>query len=225
MLESDPHRVLEGMAIAGVRRRCQLRATSTVAPSTRSPWRGCARRSARPRSTGILGPSVMDTQFSLRDRGPAGRRRVRVRRGDRADRVDRGGPRDAAAPPAVPGRVGPAGPPDADQQRRDLRQRRADHPQRRARGSPASAPRRARGPRCSPSPAASSTPAWSRCRWARRCATSCTSIGGGIVDGRPFKAVQTGGPAGGCIPAQFLDMPVDYESLDRRSARSWAPAG
>jgi bidirectional [NiFe] hydrogenase diaphorase subunit len=39
-------------------------------------------------------------------------------------------------------------------------------------------------------------------------------IGGGIVDGRPFKAVQTGGPAGGCIPAQFLDMPVDYESLN-----------
>jgi bidirectional [NiFe] hydrogenase diaphorase subunit len=38
-------------------------------------------------------------------------------------------------------------------------------------------------------------------------------IGGGIVDGRPFKAVQTGGPSGGCIPEQFLDMPVDYESL------------
>ena len=38
-------------------------------------------------------------------------------------------------------------------------------------------------------------------------------IGGGIVDGGVFKAVQTGGPAGGCIPAQFLDMPVDYESL------------
>ena len=38
-------------------------------------------------------------------------------------------------------------------------------------------------------------------------------IGGGIVDGREFKAVQTGGPSGGCIPAEFLDMPVDYESL------------
>ncbi len=38
-------------------------------------------------------------------------------------------------------------------------------------------------------------------------------IGGGIADGRAFKAVQTGGPAGGCIPAEFLDMPVDYESL------------
>ncbi|PJF48939.1 MAG: NADH-quinone oxidoreductase subunit NuoF [Chloroflexi bacterium] len=38
-------------------------------------------------------------------------------------------------------------------------------------------------------------------------------IGGGISGGRQFKAVQTGGPSGGCIPAQFLDMPVDYESL------------
>ena len=38
-------------------------------------------------------------------------------------------------------------------------------------------------------------------------------IGGGIPDGRPFKAVQTGGPGGGCIPAEYLDMPVDYESL------------
>ncbi len=38
-------------------------------------------------------------------------------------------------------------------------------------------------------------------------------IGGGIVDGRPFKAVQTGGPSGGCIPEALLDMPVDYQSL------------
>ncbi|MFH0781737.1 MAG: NuoF family protein [Pseudomonadota bacterium] len=38
-------------------------------------------------------------------------------------------------------------------------------------------------------------------------------IGGGIPEGKRFKAVQTGGPSGGCIPAQFLDMPVDYESL------------
>ena len=38
-------------------------------------------------------------------------------------------------------------------------------------------------------------------------------IGGGIPEGKRFKAVQTGGPSGGCIPEQFLDMPVDYESL------------
>jgi bidirectional [NiFe] hydrogenase diaphorase subunit len=40
-------------------------------------------------------------------------------------------------------------------------------------------------------------------------------VGGGIPGGRQFKAVQTGGPSGGCIPAEFLDMPVDYESLAR----------
>jgi len=38
-------------------------------------------------------------------------------------------------------------------------------------------------------------------------------IGGGIPDGRQFKAAQTGGPSGGCIPAQHLDLAVDYESL------------
>jgi bidirectional [NiFe] hydrogenase diaphorase subunit len=40
-------------------------------------------------------------------------------------------------------------------------------------------------------------------------------IGGGIPEGRHFKAVQTGGPSGGCLPAESLDMPVDYESLAR----------
>ncbi len=38
-------------------------------------------------------------------------------------------------------------------------------------------------------------------------------IGGGIPGGGEFKAAQTGGPSGGCIPAEFLDTPVDYESL------------
>ena len=40
-------------------------------------------------------------------------------------------------------------------------------------------------------------------------------IGGGVPEGRKFKAVQTGGPSGGCIPEQFLDIPVDYESLSQ----------
>lgn len=38
-------------------------------------------------------------------------------------------------------------------------------------------------------------------------------VGGGIAEGKAFKAVQTGGPLGGCIPEQYLDLPVDYESL------------
>jgi bidirectional [NiFe] hydrogenase diaphorase subunit len=38
-------------------------------------------------------------------------------------------------------------------------------------------------------------------------------IGGGIPGGKAFKAVQTGGPSGGCLPAAHLDIPVDYDSL------------
>jgi len=40
-------------------------------------------------------------------------------------------------------------------------------------------------------------------------------IGGGIPGGKHFKAVQTGGPSGGCIPAQFIDTPVDYSTLSQ----------
>jgi len=38
-------------------------------------------------------------------------------------------------------------------------------------------------------------------------------IGGGIRGGKGFKAVQTGGPSGGCIPKQYIDTPIDYETL------------
>jgi len=38
-------------------------------------------------------------------------------------------------------------------------------------------------------------------------------VGGGIKNDKEFKAVQTGGPSGGCIPSQFLDTPIDFESL------------
>ena len=38
-------------------------------------------------------------------------------------------------------------------------------------------------------------------------------IGGGIMGNKRFKAVQTGGPSGGCIPAEYLDLPVDFDSL------------
>jgi NADH:ubiquinone oxidoreductase subunit F (NADH-binding)/(2Fe-2S) ferredoxin/NAD-dependent dihydropyrimidine dehydrogenase PreA subunit len=38
-------------------------------------------------------------------------------------------------------------------------------------------------------------------------------IGGGVPDGGEFKAAQMGGPSGGCVPAQFLDLPIDYDSV------------
>ncbi len=43
-------------------------------------------------------------------------------------------------------------------------------------------------------------------------------IGGGITKGRKFKAVQLGGPSGGCIPESLLDTPVDYESINATGA-------
>jgi NADH:ubiquinone oxidoreductase subunit F (NADH-binding) len=38
-------------------------------------------------------------------------------------------------------------------------------------------------------------------------------IGGGIPNGKKFKAVQTGGPSGGCLPSKLLDLPVDFDRL------------
>ena len=43
--------------------------------------------------------------------------------------------------------------------------------------------------------------------------TIIEDIGGGIPNGKKFKAVQTGGPSGGCIPASLLDIPVEYDTL------------
>ena len=43
-------------------------------------------------------------------------------------------------------------------------------------------------------------------------------IGGGVTDGKELKAVQIGGPSGGCVPADMLDIPIDYESLNEVGA-------
>ena len=43
-------------------------------------------------------------------------------------------------------------------------------------------------------------------------------IGGGIQGDRPFKAIQTGGPSGGCIPEDLLDLPVDFDTLKKYGA-------
>ena len=43
-------------------------------------------------------------------------------------------------------------------------------------------------------------------------------IGGGVPEGAEFKAVQIGGPSGGCLPAKYLDLPLDYESVTKAGA-------
>ena len=116
--------------------------------------------------------------------------------------------------PPYPGRGGPVGLPDADQQRRDVRQR--------ARRSSATGAdwfagigtEKSKGTKVfCPGRQGARTPAWSRCRWARRCGRSSRRSAAASPDGGTIKAVQTGGPSGGCIPAEHLDTPVDYESL------------
>ena len=99
------------------------------------------------------------------------------------------------------------------QQRRNLVQHRPDHHPRAWRGLPKPAARKARAQRCSPLSAKCRTPDWSKCRSARRSRPSSTTSAKAAPTGARAQAVQTGGPSGGCIPAEMFDTPVDYESL------------
>jgi NADH-quinone oxidoreductase subunit F len=55
------------------------------------------------------------------------------------------------------------------------------------------------------------------------CVRSCLTSAAGSQK-KKFKAVQTGGPSGGCIPERFLDLPVDFQRNWPRWGPSWAPA-
>jgi hypothetical protein len=84
--------------------------------------------------------------------------------------------------------------------------------------TPKSAPKAAKAPRSSPSVARSTTSASSKFRWARRYARLIFDIGGGIPNGKKFKAIQTGGPSGGCLTEEDLDTPIDYDTLIARGS-------
>ena len=56
-------------------------------------------------------------------------------------------------------------------------------------------------------------PDWWKSPWGTTLRDIIFDIGGGIPKKKKFKAVQTGGPSGGCIPEQFLDLPVDFDEL------------
>ena len=171
VLESDPHRVLEGMAIAayavGASQGYIYVRGEYPAGDPPPGGRHQAGQAARPARQPDLRVALR-----LQDRHPDRRRGLRLRRGDGPDRLDRGQARHA--PPAAPvsGRGGPLGLPDADQQRRDLRQRPADHPQRRrlVRRHRHGEEQGDQGLR--PGRQDQVTPAWSRCRWAPPCGRS-----------------------------------------------------
>ena len=111
-----------------VRHRLQPRATCTSAASIPRPRRIVLGAIEAARAAGLLGAGHPRLGVRLRHRAPARRRRLHLRRGDGALRVDRGQARRAAQQAAVPGRGRAVRQADRGQQRRDAGQRAADRP-------------------------------------------------------------------------------------------------
>ena len=214
VLEGDPHSVLEGMAIGAYamganRGFIYIRAEYPLAIKRLHIAIDQAYKH------GLLGKKLFESGFRFRHRNPHRRGRVCVRRGNRADAQHRRPARPAAAASAVPGPARAVGQADQYQQRRDLGHHPADHSEgrevvrllrhREDQGHQGLRARR-QNPQHRPGRSAVS---------ARRCGKSFSTSAAAFPTARQFKAVQTGGPSGGVIPAQHLDTPVDYESLQK----------
>ena len=210
-MEGDPHAVLEGMLIAAYAIGAHegyiyVRAEYPLAVKRLR----IAIAAAEER--GLLGDDVARQRLGLPPQDQGGRRRLRLRRGDGADRLHRGQARHAAHAAAVPGRSGLWGKPtninnvetwanvpwiiaNGAAAVRRLRQRDVQgHQGLRLAGKIVNG-------------GLVEVPMGSTLRHV------IFDVGGGIKDGKKFKAVQIGGPSGGCVPASLLDTPVDYESL------------
>ena len=219
VLEGNPHSVIEGMIIAayaiGARQRPggRLRLRAPRVPVRRRAPALRAGAGARARPAGREHP-----RLGLRLRHPhqPGRRRLRLRRVHGPHGLHRGPARHAARQAHPHRGPRPLGPAHQPQQRRDLRQRALDHQPRRRRvrrhghrdqqgHQDLLAHRQGRERR--PHRGAHGRHA------ARR---SSSTSAAACCPGREFKAVQLGGPSGGCLPASLLDEPIDFESLRRR---------
>ena len=148
ILESDPFFIVEAMTIAGYATGCEhgylyLRGEYPLA------WERLVDAVTEARARGYLGDNILGQGIRLRHRVAQGRRRVHLRRGDRALQLDRGLPRRAAQQAAVPGRRRAVRQADGHQQRRDARQRPRHRPRRRRRPTRRSAPRTRRARACS----------------------------------------------------------------------------
>ena len=212
VLEGDPHAVLEAMAIAGYAIGADegyiyVRAEYPIAVHRLE----IALKQAR--EYGLLGKNIFGTGFNFD---------ITIRLGAGAFvcgeetalltsiEGNRGEPRPR---PPFPGGQGSVRSADYHQQCRDVRQYLPDYSERsgmvRFDGY-----RKVQGhERYSRSAARSRTPDLSKSRWVLRCARVVEVIGGGVPNGKKFKAAQTGGPSGGCIPASLIDTPIDYDNL------------
>ena len=212
VLESDPHRVLEGMAIAAYavgasQGYIYVRGEYPLAIHRLE----IAIRQAR--RLGLLGSGIFESPFNFRID-------LRIGAGafvcgeETALMASIEGKRGMPRPrPPYPAEEGLWECPDADQQRRNVRQH--------SRPSSAKGPEwfagigtaKSKGTKVFALAGKINNTGLVEVPMGMSLRTIVEEIGGGAPDGGTIKAVQTGGPSGGCIPAKLLDTPVDYESL------------
>ena len=151
------------------------------------------------------------------------RRRLHLRRGDGAARLARGPARPAAAAAAVPAGPGALQRPDPDQQRLHDRDGAGDHRARRRRSSRRSASRASPGTAIFSISGNVARPGNYELELGTPMRELIYDHAGGIADGRELKAVIPGGSSVPALSPDQIDVPLDYDSLGRRSARSSAP--
>ena len=210
LIESDPHAVLEGMLIAGyaigaAKGIIYIRAEYPLAIERLKNAIG------QMREYGLAGRAHSRLRFQLRYQDKGGRRRFRLRRGDGAHRLHRGQARHAPLPPALPRPIGPLRLPHHHKQRRD-----PGHAARISSGTAPTGTRRFgkegnRGTKTFSLVGKIRRPGLIEVQLGTTLREIIYDIGGGLQ--KPFKAIQTGGPSGGCLSEEFLDLAVDYESL------------
>jgi len=211
-IESDPQALIEGMLIAGYVTGASA-GSSTFEPSI--PSRCCA-SSGRSRRPGTMASSAAtcsdaaSTSTSSWSKAPAPSCAARRRRSSRRSRALR----PPAVAPAVPGAEGPVRQAHQHQQRRDLVQHRA-HRLQGARLVHGDGSTKSAGTKVFSLVGKVKSTGLVEMPLGTPLAKFIYDIGGGTTSGREIKAVQTGGPSGGCIPVDMFDTPVDYETLQQ----------
>ncbi len=216
LLEGDPFATVEAMTIAAFATGAEpgLPLYPRRIPGSRGQRVGGHRGGTLGRPARRRHPRL---GLRLRHRGPPRRRRLHLRRGDGALRVDRGQARRAAQQAAVPGGGRPVRQADDRQQRRDAGQHPGHRPRTAARRSRRSE-RTARPARSSSAcPATWPGRASTRSSSARPWAIS-SSMAGGVPGGRAIRTILLGGAAGVFVGPDALDMPLTFEATRAASA-------
>ena len=210
LMEHDPFALIEGMTIEAFATGASQR---LPVPARRVPARRGAddARDRRGAAAGAARRGRRRLGLRIRHRDPARRRRLHLRRGDGALRVDRGRPRRAAQQAAVPRRGRPVRQADRDQQRRDAGERAAHPARRRPRPSPRSAPRARPVPKlfCLSGhvarPGVYEVPFGATLR-------ELIDLAGGVRGRRgEIRTILLGGAAGSFVGADALDTPLTFE--------------